>query len=111
MAFARHLKHGISLYAEVVMITVQNFIVVLFIFWYDGKIALHEKMLVLGTFSLYATVLLADTNTMTELNWRVVSGSVMVCSFIARCSQFCENWRNNSTGQVAGGTVLLTFLI
>ena len=111
MAFARHLKHPISLYGETIMISTQNFIVILFIFWYDGRIALHEKMLFLGLFGMYATVLLADNDSMTEMHWRLVSGSVMLCSAIARASQFCENWKNQSTGQVAGGTVFITFFV
>lgn len=83
MAFARHLKLGFSIYGETIMISAQNLIVVLAIFWYDGKIARHEKMLFLGTFGLYATVLLAD-EAMIDMQWRMVSGSVMMCSVIAR---------------------------
>ena len=92
------------------MISAQNFIIVLAIFWYDNKIARHEKMLFLGVFGLFATVLLAD-EAMHEMHWCIVSSSVMICSALARGSQFFENRRNNSTGQVAGATVSITFFI
>jgi multisubunit Na+/H+ antiporter MnhF subunit len=62
MAYARHLKLDLSVYGETVLISFQNLIVVLTIFYYEKKVKLHEKMLVLGLFGLYATVLLADEN-------------------------------------------------
>jgi len=73
-------------------------------------VPLHEKILFIGSFLLYATLLLADEN-LTDQHWHLISSSVILCSAVARGTQFCENWRNNSTGQVAGGTLFLTFFI
>jgi len=109
MAYARHLKYSLNVYAETIMIAAQNSIIILAIYWYDRKIKLHEKMLFIGLFSMYAMVLLEDGHIMTEQKWHLVSSSVILCSAIAHGSQFCENWRNNSTEQVAGATVFLTF--
>ena len=110
MSFARHLDLSLSVYGESILITLQNFIVILFIYYYDAGVASAEKVLFLGLFALYATILLQD-EIMTETHWRLVSGTVMLSSAIARGSQFLENWRKNSTGQVAAGTVFITFFI
>ncbi len=110
MAYARHLKLDLSVYGETILISAQNLLVVLAIFWYEKKVKLHEKMLVLGLFALYATVLLADES-LTSKHWHLISSSVIVCSAFARGSQFLENWKNQSTGLLAGGTVFLTFFI
>lgn len=109
MAYARHLKLGLNVYAETIMIAAQNAIIVLAIFWYDRKIQLPEKMLFMGIFAMYAMVLLEDGPFMTEHAWHLIASSVIICSVLAHGSQFCENWKNRSTGQVAGGTVMLTF--
>jgi len=93
MAYARHLNLDISIYGETVLISCQNFLVILAIFYFDKTVKLHEKMLFLGVFSLYATVLLADTS-LTSQHWHLISSSVILCSAFARGSQFLENWKN-----------------
>jgi len=57
--------------------------VILAIYWYDRNVPLHEKMLIVGVFLLYATVLLAD-EAMTEYHWHLVSCSVIMGNGIAR---------------------------
>jgi len=82
-AYARHLKLGLSIYGETIVITTQNLMVVLAIYWYDRKIALHEKMLVIGTFLLYAALLLAD-KVLTIQHWHCVSLSVIFLNTLAQ---------------------------
>ena len=83
MAYARHLNNPIQIYAETIAISIQNLIVVLTIYWYDDKLPLHEKILFLGTFGAYATILLADEK-VNEQQWHMVSASVILCSAMAR---------------------------
>ena len=91
MAYARHLATPLNIYLETIAISIQNLIVVLAIYWYDRKLPLHEKILFLGSFGLYAIILLADEK-VTDYHWFLVSSSVMAFSFLARGSQFWANW-------------------
>ena len=110
MAYARHLNVGLSVYGETILISLQNFLVVLAIFWYDAKIRKQEKTLFLGVFLLYATVLLADEK-LTEPAWKTVSSSAILLIAMARGSQIRANYSNDSTGQLAGGTLCINYFI
>ena len=66
-------------------------------------------MIAVGLFVLYATVLLEDGSFMTEQLWHLVSSSVIFCATLSHGSQFYENYRSKSTGNVAGETVFIDF--
>ena len=97
LAYARHLGYGVALYGETILITIQNCVVVLCMYRFDSEIRRQEKMLAIGMFLLYATVLLHDVN-VTEQVWAVISTSVIFLSLFSRGSQIYENYRNKSTG-------------
>ena len=60
MAYARHLGSGFAVYGETALISAQNFAVILAVYHYDKRVIVQEKVLFLGVFAMYATVLLAD---------------------------------------------------
>ena len=74
---------------------------------YDKVISIQERVLFTGFLLVYITVLLRDDN-LDDSVWKCVSSSTIFLSFAARSSQVMANYKNDSTGQLAAGTVYIT---
>ena len=58
MSYAIHLQLGFSVFGESVMVTIQDTLVVLAIFYYSTDMSNREKLLIITLFTLYARILL-----------------------------------------------------
>ena len=106
MSYAMHRGFPLHLCGDALAICLQNFIVVFFFFYYDKSCQLREKMLFAGLFGCYATFLLQDTRVPDEL-WMFIATTNPCFSLFSRSVQIHKNFKNGSTGQLAGGTLYL----
>ena len=77
-----HLGLAFSVYGEGVIITVQNWIIILMIWGLNKQIGLAEKALWLVFFTVYAGFLYTDS--VTEDVWSAINSSSMIFTLAAR---------------------------
>lgn len=75
---------------------------------YNKAIGFAEKFVTFAFFAVYAYLLF--NNLLTDAQWQLVSSSSTGLGFLSKCPQIIQNWRMQSTGQMAFLTFLLTFV-
>ena len=58
MSYAIHLQLGFSVFGESVMVTIQDTLIILAIFYYSTDMSNREKVAIVILFTVYARVLL-----------------------------------------------------
>ena len=85
-----------SVYGESVIITGQNFIVILMIWAYNKSIGFFEKLVVFALIGGYGYALF--NNLLTPEQWDLVTSSSTVLGVLSKMPQIISNWQKQSTG-------------
>lgn len=99
-----------SVYGESLIILVQNTLIVLLFWVYSKEIGGAEKAGLAIAFSAYSFVLFSGDKFVSKDGWENIQRSNLVISLFSRVPQILQNYRNQSTGQLAFFTFLLSFL-
>lgn len=92
------------------IILVQNTIIILLFWTFSKEIGAAEKAGLAIGLSAYSYVLFSGDRFLSKDGWDNVQRSNLVLSLLSRVPQIITNFRNQSTGQLAFFTFLLSFL-
>jgi len=99
-----------SVYGESLIILVQNTIIILLFWTFSKEIGAAEKAGLAIGLSAYSFVLFSGDKFLSKDAWDNVQRSNLVLSLLSRVPQIIANYRNQSTGQLAFFTFLLSFV-
>lgn len=104
-------KLSFTVYGETFIIMVQNYIIILMIWFYNKDIGILEKLFIFAFFVGYAVIIFdpLGAGMLQEEHWKMISSASTFMNVCAKLPQIYTIYSNKSTGALAFFSFFLNF--